>query len=122
MSAFFEITLLILLVIFAVGSAAAKNILASLIIYMPYSIVMACTLFTLRAPDLAITKASVDVGITLILFFLTLNKVHAIPCTLKKSASSRKTRPEGCITSRTGSGGTSRAKRFFTEKSGSKKK
>jgi multicomponent Na+:H+ antiporter subunit B len=84
MSAFFEITLLVLLVVFAAGSAAAKNILASLIIYMPYSIVMACTLFTLRSPDLAITKASVDVGITLILFFLTLNKVHAIPLHTKK--------------------------------------
>jgi hypothetical protein len=37
MSAFFEITLLILLVVFAVGSAASKNVLAALIIYMPYS-------------------------------------------------------------------------------------
>lgn len=84
MSAFFEVTLLALLVVFAVGSAVAKNVLASLIIYMPYSIMMACTLFMLRAPDLAITKASVDVGITMILFFLTLNRIRAIPLHTKK--------------------------------------
>ena len=79
MSTFFEITLLVLLVIFSIASACSKNVLASLLIYMPYSIILACVLFTLRAPDLEITKAAVDVGISMILFFLTMNRIKAIP-------------------------------------------
>ena len=45
---------------------------------MAYSIVMSIVWIFLESPDLAITEAAVGTGITSILFFLTLKKVHQI--------------------------------------------
>ena len=68
--------LLILLVICAVAVSAQRKLLAAVIIFMSYSMIMSIVWLLLRAPDLAITEAAVGAGVTSILFFLTLRKVN----------------------------------------------
>jgi uncharacterized MnhB-related membrane protein len=50
----------------------------SILIYMSYSLVMSIIWILLESPDLAITEAAVGAGITSLLFFLTLKKIHAM--------------------------------------------
>ena len=50
----------------------------SIIIFMSYSLIMSIIWILLESPDLAITEAAVGAGITSILFFVTLKKIHAI--------------------------------------------
>ena len=66
------------LVVCAVAVSVSKRLLTSIIIFMSYSTVMAVVWALLRSPDLAITEAAVGVGVTSILFFLTLKKIHLL--------------------------------------------
>lgn len=43
---------------------------------MSYSLVMSIIWAILESPDLAITEAAVGAGVTSILFFVTLKKIH----------------------------------------------
>ena len=45
---------------------------------MSYSLVMAIIWIFLESPDLAITEAAVGAGVTSLLFFVTLKKIHAM--------------------------------------------
>ncbi len=45
---------------------------------MSYSLIMSIIWILLESPDLAITEAAVGAGVTSILFFVTLKKIHAI--------------------------------------------
>ena len=69
----FEMLLLVLLVICGISTCLTKNLLASLVIFMAYSLLMAIIWALLRAPDLAITEAAVGAGISSILLFITLH-------------------------------------------------
>mgnify|MGYP003210227377 FL=1 len=73
-----EYILLIGLIICAVAAPLCKRLLAAVIIYMAFSLMMAVLWSLLQSPDLAITEAAVGAGVTSILFFLTLKKVHAL--------------------------------------------
>lgn len=66
------------LVICAVSVSFSKNLLNSILIFMSYSLVMSIIWILLEAPDLAITEAAVGAGVTSVLFFVTLKKIHAI--------------------------------------------
>lgn len=66
------------LVICAVAVSFSKNLLNSLLIFMSYSLVMSIIWILLESPDLAITEAAVGAGVTSVLFFVTLKKIHAI--------------------------------------------
>ena len=68
--------MLIFLIVCAIAVCLTRNLLTSVIIYMGYSMIMSIIWITLESPDLAITEAAV--GITSLLFFLTLKKIHAI--------------------------------------------
>lgn len=70
--------LLTFLVVCAVSVSFSKKLLNSIIIYMSFSLVMSMIWICLQSPDLAITEAAVGAGITGILFFVTLKKIHAI--------------------------------------------
>ena len=72
------ILLLLFLIVCAVSVSITKNLLTSLIIYMAFSLVMSIIWICLQSPDLAITEAAVGAGVTSILFFVTLKKIHAI--------------------------------------------
>ena len=74
----FKLILLIILVICALAVSLTRNLLSSIIVYMAYSLVMSVIWMLLESPDLAITEAAVGAGVTTILFFITLKKIHAI--------------------------------------------
>ena len=74
----FKYILLFFLVICAVAVSFSKNLLNSIIIFMSYSLVMSIIWILLESPDLAITEAAVGAGVTSLLFFVTLRKIHAI--------------------------------------------
>ena len=69
---------LFFLVLCAIASSLSKNLLNTVLIYMSYSLVMSIIWILLESPDLAITEAAVGAGVTTVLFFVTLKKIHAI--------------------------------------------
>ncbi len=73
-----KIILLTLLVLCAISVSFTKNMLTSVIILMSYSLIMSIVWALLMSPDLAITEAAVGAGVTSILFFITLRKIHLI--------------------------------------------
>ena len=74
----FEYILFIFLVVCAISVSFSKNLLNSIIIFMSYSLVMSIIWSILEAPDLAVTEAAVGAGVTSLLFFMTLKKIHAM--------------------------------------------
>lgn len=74
----FQFLLLFFLVACAISVTFSKNLLNSILIYMSFSLIMSIIWITLESPDLAITEAAVGAGVTTILFFVTLKKIHAI--------------------------------------------
>lgn len=70
--------LLFSLVVCAIAACISKKILISLIIFMAYSLLMSVLWIIMESPDLAITEAAVGAGVTSVLFFVTLKKIHAI--------------------------------------------
>ncbi len=89
--AIFKYILLALLVTSAVTVLLIKNALTSVVVFMSYSSVMAITWILLESPDLAITEAAVGAGITSVLFFTTLKKIHQIDARLNSRAADRHT-------------------------------
>lgn len=75
---FFTYLLMGFLIVCAVSVSFSKNLLNSILIYMSFSLVMSVIWAILESPDLAITEAAVGAGITSVLFFVTLKKIHAI--------------------------------------------
>ena len=74
----FIIMILGFLVVCAVATALTKSLLGSVVIYMAYSVLMCIVWMLLQSPDLAVTEAAVGAGVTSLLFFITLKKIHAI--------------------------------------------
>lgn len=74
----FQIVLMCLLILCAIFVSFSQNILHSILVFTSYSLIMAILWTTMESPDLAITEAAVGAGITSVLFFTTLRKIHAI--------------------------------------------
>jgi len=74
----FEYILLGFLVVCAISVSFSRNLLNSILIFMSYSLVMSIIWIILESPDLAITEAAVGAGVTSLLFFTTLKKIHAM--------------------------------------------
>lgn len=74
----FQYILLGFLVVCAISVSFSKKLLNSILIFMSYSLVMSLIWICLESPDLAITEAAVGAGVTSVLFFATLKKIHAI--------------------------------------------
>lgn len=74
----FRLILLISLIVCAISACISKNTLTSIIIFMAYSLIMSIVWVILESPDLAITEAAVGAGVTSVLFFITLRKIHLI--------------------------------------------
>ena len=73
-----NVLLLVFILVCAVAVTVTKDLLTSIIIFMAQSVAMSVVWILLRAPDLAITEAAVGEGITTLLMFITLKKLHAI--------------------------------------------
>ena len=79
-------TLLLIFILFcAVAVSLTKDLLTSIIIFMAQSTAMSVIWILLRSPDLAITEAAVGAGVTSILMFVALKKLHAIQTRRDKS-------------------------------------
>lgn len=74
----FQYVLLIFLVVCAIAVSFSKRLLNSILIFMSYSLIMSIIWILLESPDLAITEAAVGAGVTSVLFFATLKKIHAM--------------------------------------------
>lgn len=66
------------LIICAISVTFSKKLLNSILIFMSYSLIMSIIWMLLESPDLAITEAAVGAGVTSVLFFVTLKKIHAM--------------------------------------------
>jgi len=75
---YFNILIVIVMILGAVATAFTKNIMAAIIVFMVYSLMMAILWQQLNAPDLAITEASVGAGITSILFIIAYRKIRRL--------------------------------------------
>lgn len=73
-----NIILLVFILICAVAVSLTRDLLTSLVIFMGQSLAMSVIWIMLESPDLAITEAAVGAGITSLLLFVTLKKIHAI--------------------------------------------
>ncbi len=82
----FRIILFGFLIVCAISVSLSKKLLNSILIYMSYSLVVSVIWILLESPDLAITEAAVGAGITSVLFFVTLKKIHAIAGTKEEEA------------------------------------
>lgn len=74
----FQYILLAFLIICAVSVSFSGRLLNAILIFMSYSLIMSIIWILLESPDLAITEAAVGAGVTSLLFFATLKKIHAI--------------------------------------------
>ena len=70
--------LLVFILICAVAVSLTKDLLTSIIIFMAQSTAMSVVWILMRSPDLAITEAAVGAGVTTLLMFVALKKLHAI--------------------------------------------
>lgn len=82
----FMVLLLCLLIANAIAVVLTKNLLSMVIIFMAQSLVMVLIWILLESPDLAITEAAVGLGISSLLMFITLKKIHAIDADREKEA------------------------------------
>lgn len=73
-----EDILLLGLIVTAVAAPLCRRLMATVIVYMSFGLLMAVLWVLLESPDLAVTEAAVGVGVTTILFFLTLRRIHAL--------------------------------------------
>ena len=70
--------LLVFLVACAIAVTFSKHLLTSIIIFMAFSLIMSVIWIILESPDLAITEAAVGAGVTTLLFYITLKRIHAV--------------------------------------------
>ena len=81
-------TLSVILLIFVISCAIAvvctKNLLTACVVFMGQSVAMCLIWILLESPDLAITEAAVGAGVSSLLLFVTLKKIHAIDMTRKE--------------------------------------
>ena len=89
---FLGIILLVFVITCALSVSLTKNLLTALVIFMSQSLAMSIIWILLQSPDLAITEAAVGAGITSLLLFVTLKKIHAID--LQKAGKSAKSTEE----------------------------
>ena len=94
----FLFILLGFLVACAIAVSLSKNLLNSILIYMSYSLVASVIWILLESPDLAITEAAVGAGITSVLFFVTLKKIHAMMGEADEELKKQEEQEVGCLT------------------------
>ena len=73
-----NVLLLVFVLVCAVAVSLTRDLLTSLIIFMTQSLAMAVIWILLESPDLAVTEAAVGAGVTSLLMFVALKKIHAI--------------------------------------------
>ncbi len=65
-----NLLLMLFLLATAVVAITLKDLLAAVVVFSAYSLMMAMLWTQLRAPDLALTEAAVGAGVTTVLFII----------------------------------------------------
>ena len=73
-----EVILLTFLIVAAIAVCSTKHLLASIILFTSYSIVISILWILLESPDLGLTEAAVGAGISNILFFVVLKRIKVM--------------------------------------------
>ena len=73
-----NLLLLVFILVCAISVSLTKNLLSAVIIFMAQSLAMSVVWILLESPDLAITEAAVGAGVTSLLMFVALKKLHAV--------------------------------------------
>ena len=73
-----EASLLVFVVVTALATALARDVLAAVIVFGAYSLGMAALYTLYRAPDVALSEAAISAGVTTVLLLLTLAKTTRI--------------------------------------------
>ena len=73
-----NVLLLLFIIVCALSVSLTKNLLSAVIIFMVQGLALSIVWMLLRSPDLAITEAAVGAGVSSILMFAALKKIHAI--------------------------------------------
>ncbi len=73
-----NVMLLLFIIVCALSVSLTKNLLAAVIIFMAQGLALSVVWMMLRAPDLAVTEAAVGAGVSSILMFAALKRIHAI--------------------------------------------
>ncbi len=71
-----NLTFIVLLLGTALLAVYTRDLLAAVIIFSAYSLIMALMWQRLQAPDLALTEAAVGAGVTTVLFLVTIFKTR----------------------------------------------
>ena len=71
-----NLTFIVLLLGTALLAVFTRDLLAAVIIFSAYSLIMALMWQRLQAPDLALTEAAVGAGVTTVLFLVTIFKTR----------------------------------------------
>lgn len=74
----FSAVLLIFVITCAIAVVCTRSLLVACVVFMCQSLAMALVWILLESPDLAITEAAVGAGVSSLLLFVTLKKIHAI--------------------------------------------
>ena len=74
----FAILLLVLMAVCAIAVVFIRRLLSAVIVYSIFGVLMSIMWLLLEAPDLAITEAAVGVGISGMLFFILLRRIHKV--------------------------------------------
>ncbi len=69
-----EASLFVFVIVTAIVTALARDVLAAVIVFGAYSLGMAALYTFYRAPDVAMTEAAISAGVTTVLLLLTLAK------------------------------------------------
>ena len=70
--------LLAFVLVCAISVSITRDLLTSIIIFMAMSTAMCVIWILLESPDLAITEAAVGAGVTSLMMFVALKRMHAI--------------------------------------------
>ena len=73
-----EASLFVFVVVTAIVTALARDVLAAVIVFGAYSLGMAALYTFYRAPDVAMTEAAISAGVTTVLLLVTLAKTTRI--------------------------------------------
>ncbi len=70
----FNVILVIFLIVCAIAVERTKDLLAAVIIFASYSLFMSVLWLLLAAPDIALTEAAIGAGVTTLLFLVVISR------------------------------------------------
>lgn len=73
-----SLVLVCFLIVCALCASLSRSLFNTVLIYMGFGVVMSVIWLVLQAPDLSIMEAAVGVGVSAVLFFLTLRRLNVL--------------------------------------------